>query len=926
MRMLKLISVSFGFALWLSLISSTAMAAQAPSLQLPKLRGTIKDPSGAAMPAVDVMVLQGPRVVKATRTDESGAFSFEIPAGEYQFAVTAPDFKTHTQPIRVAPDMPALSVTLSLEGVTSTVEVTTNTEQVSVDASLSLDGTTLNAQQIQDLPEDEEALLQYLQALAGGEGNAQLVVDGFEGGRIPPRDQIAQIIVEPNSFNATGTGPRITIVSRTPGPTRWAGNAGFQYRDASLNARTPNAANKPPSRRFVISSSYNGPLIKGKLGMTLNLSKQQTELANNSLRAVTTSGPVNAAFVSPSTYENIGVTHNWYFSPTHTLLHSITFNRSKSLNQGIGGFTLPERASDNNRHGWNFQISDNKTLSPRMTNTINFRMSLDNSRTLPRTIGVAINVLDAFNGGGAQNRSETRSSSYYFTDILRWTPSNKWNLQFAFNANRQSNYSFSENNYLGTFTFSSLEDYVAGRPITFTQTSGNPIAEIDHSDANVSFQATYRIKPTMSVSAGAQYTVQTHLKDYNNISPTAQLQVQVSRRSIISVGARMTHPTAGFPIFYYEQLIRGDGTTRQFNTVISNPSYPDPFAGGATGTTTGAGNSRQTRDENLESPYIINTQLGLNQTFPKNWRVNVTFNVNRQVHQIRSRNINAPFPGTPLDPSLTQDQIDQLRPLYPYVGNINRYESVGNGLSKTLNFLVQIPATSRILKTQLSGILQYGLNWAADDSGFQNPYNVRADWARNDQRHRIQSTLTVRPPRAGSFSFNVSANSGRAYSITTGRDDNFDHLINDRPSGVERNSRRGPGSYVVNLNYTTPPIRFRRREVAPETAAAPAPNASPQDTLIQSALNAGLPPAAIQQLLASLAAQPGIITTGTPSGPAQPQPSLRNPQVTFTVSVQNLFNNTRITGYGGVITSPLFGRPTGYMSGRTIQLSMNTRF
>ena len=129
----------------------------------------------------------------------------------------------------------------------------------------------------------------------------------------------------------------------------------------------------------------------------------------------------------------------------------------------------------------------------------------------------------------------------------------------------------------------------------------------------------------------------------------------------------------------------------------------------------------------------------------------------------------------------------------------------------------------------------------------------------------------------------------------------------------------------MNLNYTTPPISFRRRQSAVE-AAAPAPNASPQDTLIQSALNAGLPPAAIQQLLASIAAQPGIIVPGTPSGPAQPPPSLRNPQVTFTVSVQNLFNNTRITGYGGVITSPLFGRPTGYMSGRTIQLSMNTRF
>ena len=80
------------------------------------------------------------------------------------------------------------------------------------------------------------------QSLAGGEGNAQLIIDGFEGGRLPRRDQIAQIVIEPNSFNATGTGPRITIVSREPGPRGpWSGNASYSYRDSRLNAATPHS-------------------------------------------------------------------------------------------------------------------------------------------------------------------------------------------------------------------------------------------------------------------------------------------------------------------------------------------------------------------------------------------------------------------------------------------------------------------------------------------------------------------------------------------------------------------------------------------------------------------------------------------------------------------------------------------------------------
>jgi hypothetical protein len=890
------------------------------------------------MQSVDVAVLQGANVVKAAKSDAEGSFSLELPAGQYQLAVTAPDFKIYTQAVRVVPNMPPVVVTLSLEGLTAAVEVVEDTQRVAVDAALSLDATTLTAEQIQNLPEDEESLLAFLQALAGGDGNAQIIIDGFEGGRLPTRDQIAQIVIEPNSFNATGTGPRITITSRQPGPTRWAGNASFQYRDSALNARTPGAQNKPNTSRSVISTSYNGPVIKGKLGMTVNLSKQQSESGTTPIRAITLNGPVNEAHFSPSTYDNIGISNNWYFSTTHTLFNSINYYRSKNLNQGVGGFTLAERASDSRDSGLNLQITDNKTLSPRLTNTLQFRLTRGHSRSMPRTNQVAINVLDAFNGGGAQNRSETRNRSYFMSDTLRFTPTPKWNLQFSLTMNHQSNYSFSENNYLGTFTFSSLEDYIAERPLTFTQTSGDPVAETKHSDANIAAQATYRIRPTMSYSFGAQYSVQTHLRDYNNVSPTSQLQIQIKQRTIISVGARLTYPTVGFSIFNYEQLIRGDGTIRQFNTVISNPTFPDPFLGNSSATTTGVGVSRQARDPNFVAPYTINSQISLNQTLPKNWRVNASFGFNRQVHQLRNRNINAPFPGTAIDPTLTRDEIDRLRPFYPFVGRINQFESIGNGLTKTLNFLVQVPPTSRLLKTTITGTFQYGLTWAYDDSQAQNQYDMRSDWARNDQRHRFQGSFSIRPPKIGSFSINGNANTGRAYSITSGRDDNFDQLINDRPFGVKRNSMRGPGMYTLNVNYTSPPINFRRRRPEAAAAAATPPTGaagvpagvnviSVQDALLQSALNAGLSPASIQQLLSTIALQPGIILNpgAAPTTPAAP-PSLKNPRMTFSVNVQNVLNNTRINGYSGVITSPLFGKPTGFAPGRTISLSLNTQF
>jgi hypothetical protein len=698
-----------------------------------------------------------------------------------------------------------------------------------------------------------------------------------------------------------------------------------------LNARTPHADNKPKSRRSVFNTSYNGPLIKGRLGMSINLSKEQYDNGGSSIRAITMDGPINKGIFSPSTSDYLQFSNNWYFSQTHSITHSFSYNRSKDLNQGPGGFTLEERASDSRNSNWNFQITDNKTISPKMTNTVGFRMGRSNSRNAPRTNAIAINVLDAFNGGGAQNRSEARNSNFQINDNLRWTRTPKLSFQFALNVNHQSNYNLAENNYLGTYTFSSLEDYQAGRALTFTQTSGNPLAQVQHTDANVSVNMSYRISPTMSYSAGAQYTVQTHLKDYNNISPTTQFQVQLQKRHTISLGARLSYPNQGFPMFQYEQLIRGDGTTRQFNTVISNPTYP--LSPGDIGTTTGIGNSLQTRDPHLVAPYTINTQVAFTEALPKNWRVTTTFAINRAVHQLRNRNVNAPFPGTALDPALTKEQIDQLRPFFPYVGRINRFESIGNSFGKNINFQVQVP-TKKILKTQVTGSFQTGFTWSEDDGSWQNPYNIRADWARsnNDQRFRIQGTFQIRPPLVGSFQLNFNSNTGRPYSITSGKDNNLDQSINDRPDGVKRNSLQMPGQYTVNLTWSSPPINFRKKKAAPDvapTGAAGAPTAAAavnrEDLLIQSALQAGLNLATIQQLII---ANPGLVLgTGiaAPTSPTAP-PSLLHPRVTFRVNVQNLLNNTRVGNYSGVITSSFFGGPSSYQQGRSIQLSLNTQF
>jgi hypothetical protein len=156
----------------------------------------------------------------------------------------------------------------------------------------------------------------------------------------------------------------------------------------------------------------------------------------------------------------------------------------------------------------------------------------------------------------------------------------------------------------------------------------------------------------------------------------------------------------------------------------------------------------------------------------------------------------------------------------------------------------------------------------------------------------------LRLPKNTSLSFLMIANSGRPYTLTTGRDENGDQTTNDRPPGIGRNSLVGPGSYNVNANFTKL-VPLRKENPQKSASTVPVPGA-PQ-------IFVGGPGGAI----------------GIPQGPGSTTPG---PKLQFTVSANNLLNNAQFRGYSGVLTSPLFGRPTGAAAGRAVMLGLGLLF
>jgi len=911
------------------LVASSMFAAQTRN---PRLTGKVSDSTGAVMPGTDIRVTQGDRTVAETKTNAEGAFGVELPAGEYKVQVSAPDFKAFEQTVRVTPNMAPLNVSLSLAIVETKVEVTTQTAEVTIDAESTLTDTKITGESLKELPEDEEALLAYLQQLAqakGAQGNASLIIDGIGGGKMPTKDQIQQIIINTNTFSATNNGGSTIEIITRPGTQKWTGSINFGFADSALDAKGAFDSTKPRKSQHAIQSSISGTLIPGRLTASFNVRTLKAESEGNSLRAVTPDGRIESGVTSPTINRNFGSSGQLYLNKINTLNFNGSLQLNRQDNQGVGGFTLAERASNRRAHQWQVQFNERAIFSPTFIHEVRFRINKSVNKNLPVTEAIAINVLDAFNGGGAQSRNDSTQTNFNWGNNVRYQFNPKWNVQAGTEFSYGKNHNVSESNYLGAFTFSSLDDYIARRPVQFRKTIiTDPLVEVSQLEFNTFLQADWRLNPKAQLGLGLRYQAQTNLSDYNNLGPTVQLSYQATKNTVLRFGIRQQF--GNFGVGNTEQLIRQDGRTRQTDIVILNPDYNNPLAG--TSTTPGSSSgSIRVRDPKLEAPHQWNSQFSLDQSFAKTWRAGVSFNANRSQHNIRSRNINAPYPGTALPEELltrlrslnsavqtaARAEVDHMRPLYPYIGNVYQYESTGNNNGRNLQFRLQPPSNLAFFRKKigLQGQIQYSINWRNDDNSAVNQYDW-TEWARSGNRHSVFATMSLRLPRGWTANFPFDWSSGSYYSITTGKDENGDQSTNDRPAGIKRNSEVGPSRYNIDMSlnktFNLKPTRPTPRpaNLAPPGQQVIVPPNGGAPINIQNVNAASLPPQ-LQEALARAQANGGV----------QPQQQVpyTGPRMNLSIQVRNLINNTQLYSYSGVLTSPYFGQSTGASQARSIR-------
>jgi hypothetical protein len=270
----------------------------------------------------------------------------------------------------------------------------------------------------------------------------------------------------------------------------------------------------------------------------------------------------------------------------------------------------------------------------------------------------------------------------------------------------------------------------------------------------------------------------------------------------------------------------------------------------------------------------------------------------RRRNTMRSRNINAPVNG--------------VRPDLLF-GDITQFESTGRSQSDRLTVSTQV--RYQVRQQQMGMRFSYTLgqekNFANGATSLpSDSLNPDVDWgpAGGDIRHRfqVQGQMPLLFGVRGNINGNIA--SGAPYNMTTGFDDNNDGAFNDRPEGVTRNSLRGDWTWGLNLNLSR---RFNLGGL--RTPTTPGRN----------------------QGNGALFAQQGGGGFGGGGGGQRGQGGFgrqgnQNNNSRFSMELQvqarNVLNHVTRTGYTGNLSSPFFGRTTGFGAARDVNVSLRFNF
>jgi len=851
---------------------------------------TVVDPSHALVPKA-VVTITGienttrARTVEPVTTTDMGIASFgAVQPGRYMIEAVFPGFeKGVLKDVGIKSGDNKHVIVLTLQSLNQSVTVADD-KQESASSRAETFGTAMTREQIEALSDDPDVLQKQLQAMAGPDGVIR--VDGFEGQPLPPKAQIKSIHITRDAFAAENhfAGAIFLDIVTAPGvgPLRASARVGFY--ESTLDGDNPFVPEKGPQQSRNYGGSIGGTIVKDKSDFSISFN------GNNSyttpIQVISTPGGTiskNLNIRQPNVNASFSGLFTYALTKDQTLKVSAGRFHTTNDNQGIGAFDQIERAYSTENTNTNLRVQEVGPLGRRFFINTRFSLSRSNNSSHSVTDAPTIIVQDSFTSGGAQRRGGTTSTLYSLgsdLDYVRGKHSFRTGIQID-GTHYQTN---AESNYIGTYTFADLAAFDAGTPLSFTKHLGDPNISYANVQAGIYAQDDFRLKKSLTLSAGVRYEAQTHVKDYANIGPRLGVTWAPFKSG-------KTTLRASWGMFYdwvaagtYGQTVLIDGFHQQ-EVNIAGPSYPSPGDLGSAPAT-----NRYIFGPQLKLPLNKRVSLAFSQTISKSLTVGATFAQTRGTDQLVGANLNSPINGVRPDPSFA---------------NIIEAVSTASARAKTistyLNWTVPpgtTPPTVGLFRWRrsLNFNLNYGYSTSRNntDGAFAVPAtgSLDAEWGPSpfDTHHRASVSVNSGAFKNFSIYFYGNWNSAPPITIRTGFDDNADLIFNDRPVGVGRNTERTATQYYdsLNLSYS---LGLGSRKVA-------------------------LPPG-----ITITSSGAGGLTVGTVA--AQPTPRYR---LIYSVSIENPTNHRNYVGFSGVQTSTFFLKPTSVTGVRRVTFSMNLSF
>ncbi len=650
----------------------------------------------------------------------------------------------------------------------------------------------------------------------------------------PPIDTLAEYKIDNSTFPAQygrNSGAIVNLATRS-GTNDFHGEAFDFFRNSALDARNffnfASAGPQAPFKRNDFGASFGGPIKKNKafffvayegLRQKQQLTVTTTVPSLDQIATVTSPAVTslltlvpNANFARPNSTDVVADPATWtgftggavanvslnqgsadfdYDISTSDRLHAYYVIQKDLRQEPTQNANLPGFGDTRDGMRQLFTISEDHTFTAALTNTVRLgfnRIHLiftptaldpaDFNITLPdgAPVGVGIPnivVTGAMQFGGPTGEPQGRGdTTVALNDTLSWL---KGRHTFAFGGEirRAYNNNIAEN--VGSFTFTSMTNFLADSSSAFTVLLGAGNDKIVQPSYAGFAQDSFKLTPNFTIIYGLRYewnsTPYESQDRFTNFDPASGTLVPASQP--YATNNKNFQPRFGFawdPFKDGKTSVRGgyaimtqDPTTNIISGLSGNPLFAIPISvssatsaitledpsAAITGVSLGpsAINSHfknaYAQDWNLSVQRQVGSSLGIEVSYVgvKGTHLQLTRNVNQPFVSNGVYDSVRPFLSVPLSSTILPAQCAAPNPACPY-GNINLIDSGGNSNYNAL----WVKATKHfshgfefLASYTFSKSLDYNSLSTGETYVIQNAYDPRADYGLSefDVRHRF---------------------------------------------------------------------------------------------------------------------------------------------------------------------------------------------